>query len=98
MVLVVMGGVNGFEVGFVGSFVPLGGRQVSLHRKCGVRMAAGGGGTVDEPILLRAARGEKVERPPVWLMRQAGRYMADFRKYSEKYAFRKRSETPEIGM
>mmetsp|Transcript_16775 Transcript_16775/g.68609 ORF Transcript_16775/g.68609 Transcript_16775/m.68609 type:complete len:119 (+) Transcript_16775:216-572(+) len=51
----------------------------------------------DAPILLRAARGELVERPPVWLMRQAGRYMKAFREYSEKYSFRHRSETPEIG-
>ena len=52
----------------------------------------------DDPILLRAARGEDVERPPVWLMRQAGRYMAEFRAYSEKYPFRHRSETPEIAI
>ena len=38
----------------------------------------------DHDVLLRAARGEKTERTPVWLMRQAGRYMADFRKYSDK--------------
>jgi len=38
------------------------------------------------------------ERVPVWLMRQAGRYMADFRKYSDKIPFRERSETPEIAL
>ena len=47
-------------------------------------------------ILLRCARGEEVERTPVWLMRQAGRYMEAFREYSTKYEFRMRSETPEI--
>lgn len=50
----------------------------------------------DRDILVRAARGELVERTPVWLMRQAGRYMADFREYSTKYPFRQRSETPEM--
>ena len=50
----------------------------------------------DHDVLLRAARGEKTERTPVWLMRQAGRYMADFRKYSDKIPFRQRSENPEI--
>mmetsp|Transcript_12399 Transcript_12399/g.17303 ORF Transcript_12399/g.17303 Transcript_12399/m.17303 type:complete len:412 (+) Transcript_12399:56-1291(+) len=50
----------------------------------------------DRDILVRAARGEEVERTPVWLMRQAGRYMAAFREYSNKYPFRQRSETPEM--
>jgi len=50
----------------------------------------------DRDILVRAARGEEVERTPVWLMRQAGRYMAAFREYSDKYPFRQRSETPEM--
>ena len=52
----------------------------------------------DRDILVRAARGEKVERTPVWLMRQAGRYMAAFREYSDKYPFRQRSETPEMAI
>lgn len=52
----------------------------------------------DRDILVRSARGEVVERTPVWLMRQAGRYMADFRKYSEVFPFRQRSETAEMAI
>ena len=52
----------------------------------------------DRDILVRAARGETVERTPVWLMRQAGRYMAAFREYSTKYPFRQRSETPDMAI
>ena len=53
---------------------------------------------LEHDILLRAARGESTSRTPVWLMRQAGRYMADFRKFSDKIPFRQRSETPEIAV
>jgi len=66
--------------------------QMPVQRRA-LAMAAG-----DADLLVRAFKGEAVERTPVWLMRQAGRYMADFRKYSEKYPFRQRSETPEIAI
>ncbi|RUR72855.1 uroporphyrinogen decarboxylase [Chlorogloeopsis fritschii PCC 9212] len=53
----------------------------------------------NDPLLLRAARGEVVDRPPVWMMRQAGRYMKAYRDLREKYpSFRERSEIPEVAI
>jgi uroporphyrinogen decarboxylase len=47
-------------------------------------------------LLLRALRKEKVERPPVWMMRQAGRYLPDYLKLKAKYDFFTRVQTPEL--
>src|SRR5207344_2974201 len=47
-------------------------------------------------LLLRTLRKEKVERPPVWMMRQAGRYLPDYIKLREKYDFFTRIQTPEL--
>ncbi|KAL7186210.1 hypothetical protein ACSBR2_028040 [Camellia fascicularis] len=48
-------------------------------------------------LLVKAARGDPVSRPPAWMMRQAGRYMAVYRKLAEKYpSFRERSETTDL--
>jgi uroporphyrinogen decarboxylase len=51
---------------------------------------------IKNDLLLRALRKEKVERPPVWMMRQAGRYLPDYIKLREKYAFFTRVQTPEL--
>mmetsp|Transcript_18960 Transcript_18960/g.39967 ORF Transcript_18960/g.39967 Transcript_18960/m.39967 type:complete len:410 (+) Transcript_18960:175-1404(+) len=59
---------------------------------------ANGSSAGDRDILVRAARGETTERTPVWLMRQAGRYMSAFRQYSDVYPFRERSETPSMAI
>ncbi len=51
------------------------------------------------PCLLRAARGEVLDRPPVWMMRQAGRYMKVYRDLREKYpSFRDRSEKVDLAI
>tara|TARA_B100000767_G_scaffold156646_1_gene147296 strand:- start:599 stop:1624 length:1026 start_codon:yes stop_codon:yes gene_type:complete len=47
-------------------------------------------------LFLRALKGESVERPPVWMMRQAGRYLPDFMKLKAKYDFFTRCRTPEL--
>jgi uroporphyrinogen decarboxylase len=47
-------------------------------------------------LLLKALRKEKVERPPVWMMRQAGRYLPDYIKLRDKYDFFTRVQTPEL--
>lgn len=52
-----------------------------------------------DPLLIRAARGEKTERTPVWMMRQAGRHIAEYRDLCKKWpTFRERSEIPEVAV
>lgn len=53
-------------------------------------------GEIQNDLLLRVLKGAPVERPPVWMMRQAGRYLPDYRKLREKYSFFERCRTPEL--
>lgn len=46
--------------------------------------------------LLRAARGEEVDRVPIWVMRQAGRYLPEFRELRSKHGFFSICQNPEL--
>jgi len=49
-------------------------------------------------LFLRACLGEDVERTPVWLMRQAGRYMAEYRAVRERHDFLSICRSPELAV
>jgi uroporphyrinogen decarboxylase len=51
---------------------------------------------IKNDLFLRALKGETVSRPPVWMMRQAGRYLPEFIAIREKYDFFTRCRTPEL--
>lgn len=47
-------------------------------------------------LILRAAKGEKVERPPMWIMRQAGRYLPEYHEAKAGRDFFETCRDPEI--
>lgn len=51
---------------------------------------------IKNDLFLRALKGEAVDRPPVWMMRQAGRYLPEYMEIRKKYDFFTRCETPEL--
>src|SRR5438477_8313332 len=53
-------------------------------------------GPLTPHLLVRAARGEVVERPPVWAMRQAGRWDPEFNRIRAGHSFYEFSENVEL--
>src|SRR5215208_3058040 len=49
-----------------------------------------------EPLLVRAARREAVERTPVWFMRQAGRSLPEYRRIREGHGFFEINRSAEL--
>lgn len=52
--------------------------------------------SVENSLFMRAAFSQPTERPPVWMMRQAGRFMKEYWEIKNKYSFLEMCKTPEI--
>ena len=52
--------------------------------------------TLKNDLILRTLKGETTERTPVWMMRQAGRFLPEYRVLREKYSFFERCQKPEL--
>src|SRR5271167_4222547 len=53
-------------------------------------------GLTNRQRFLAAAHCQPVDRPPVWLMRQAGRALPEYRQLKEKHTFLELVQTPEL--
>ncbi|TXD43711.1 uroporphyrinogen decarboxylase [Lujinxingia vulgaris] len=47
---------------------------------------------------LAACKSQPVDRPPIWVMRQAGRHLPEYLKLKEKYSFHELVQTPELAL
>ena len=52
--------------------------------------------TLKNDLIVKTLLGEETERTPVWMMRQAGRYLPQYIKLREKYSFFERCQKPEL--
>lgn len=59
-------------------------------------VAASPGRFTSRERMLRALAGKDVDRPPIWLMRQAGRYLPEYRAVAEEVPFEARLQDPEL--
>jgi len=67
---------------------------IFLGIACAFAMACGS--MHDDCLLLKAARRQPVPRTPIWLMRQAGRYLPEYRKLRQKLSFLELCKNPAL--
>ncbi|WP_255501742.1 uroporphyrinogen decarboxylase [Olivibacter sp. SDN3] len=51
---------------------------------------------IKDSLFIKSAFSQSTERPPVWMMRQAGRFMKEYWAIKNKYSFLEMCKTPEI--
>jgi uroporphyrinogen decarboxylase len=62
------------------------------------RTALPAGDKLECPLLLQAFSGYAMKRPPIWMMRQAGRYMHEYQAVRKHYSFLDICKTPEVAV
>ncbi len=65
-------------------------------RAAGAARAEGAAGTAGDTLFARAIARAPVPRRPLWIMRQAGRYLPEYRKLRERYRFKELAGEPEL--
>lgn len=71
-------------------------RAPATARRAAVTTTPQRRGPWDDGPFMRACRLQPVERTPIWLMRQAGRYMAEYRAVREKVSFLELCKNPAL--
>lgn len=71
-------------------------RKRSHLRASGEPRKPAAAGDPNASLFMRACRGERTERTPIWLMRQAGRYMQEYREVRARVPFIELCKNPDL--